>query len=134
MAWDKFDKLIELVKRRISSIVLYKLKDPRIGFVTITKIDLSRDLKECKVFYTVYGTPGEISRTAHAMNDARGFIQREIAKTLRTRVIPKLVFIPDESIEGVERVERLLDDLKRERLEPGPPMEGLDDGEGDGEE
>ncbi|MFH2000696.1 MAG: 30S ribosome-binding factor RbfA, partial [Planctomycetota bacterium] len=88
MGWDKFEKLVELVKRRITQIVLYNMKDPRIGFMTITKIDLSRDLKECKVFYTVLGTDAERSKTSCALRDARGFIQREVGKTLRTRIIP----------------------------------------------
>ncbi len=116
MGWDKFEKLVELLKRRISTIVLHRLKDPRIGFVTITKIDLSRDLKECKVFYSVLGDPGEISRTTHALRDARGFIQTEVAKTLRTRIMPKIVFLIDEAVERVGRVERLLDELARERM------------------
>lgn len=127
MAWDKFEKLVELIKRRISAIVLHKLKDPRIGFITITKIDLSRDLKDCKVFYSVLGSKGEITRTTHAINNARGFIQREVAKTLRTRVMPKIVFVVDESVVGVERVERLLDDLQKERLEAEAAQE--DEGE-----
>jgi len=136
MAWDKFEKLVELIRRRISAIVLHKLKDPRIGFITITKIDLSRDLKDCKVFYSVFGSPGEVTRTTHAINNARGFIQREVAKTLRTRVMPKIVFVPDESVVGVERVERLLDDLHKERLEVDSVQEdGGETGEtGDDEE
>lgn len=115
MGWDKFEKLVELIKRRITQIVLYKLKDPRLGFVTITKVDLSRDLKLCKVFYTVYGSQGESSRTSHALKDAQGFIQREVGKSLHTRTMPKIQFVEDESIEGVSRVHRILDTLKEER-------------------
>ena len=70
--------------------MLYKLKDPRIGFVTITRVDLSRDLKLCKVFYTVYGPEADITKTTHALKDAQGYIQREVGKTLRTRTMPQI--------------------------------------------
>ncbi len=125
MGWDKFEKLIELLKRRISQIVLYRMKDPRIGFITITKVDLSRDFKECKVFYTVLGTEGEMTRTAYALNDAKGYVQREVAKTLRTRTMPKIEFAKDESFERMARVNDILDTIRRERQD--------DDDTGDGE-
>lgn len=122
MSWDKFEKLVELLKRRITQVVLYRLKDPRVGFVTITRIDLSRDLKACKVFYTVLGTPGERSRTAHALSDAEGFVQREVGRGLRTRTLPRIRFYPDEELAQVERVEALIAELEAERrAEEEPP-------------
>jgi ribosome-binding factor A len=117
MAWDKFEKLTELLKRRITDIVMYKLKDPRIGFITITRIDLAKDLKWCKVYYTVYGSQGDLTKTACALTDARGFIQSEAAKTLHTRTMPRLEFLRDESLDGMDRVNQIFDTLAAEREE-----------------
>jgi ribosome-binding factor A len=116
MAWNKFDKLVELVKRRITNVVLYKLKDPRLGFITITKVELTRDLKLCKVFYTVFGPKTDLTKTDCALRDARGFIQREVGKTLRTRTMPAMEFIIDPTMEKMERVQQILDVLKEEGL------------------
>jgi ribosome-binding factor A len=126
MAWDKFEKLVELLKRRVAQVVLYRLKDPRIGFVTITKIDLARDMKLMKVFYTVYGPKPDMTKTTCALEDAKGFIQREVAKTLRTRTMPSIQFVLDPSLDKAERVEQILQSLREE--EPG---DGGEDGEDD---
>lgn len=127
MGWDKFEKLVELVKRRITNIVLYTLKDPRMGFITITKIDLSRDLKDCKVFYTVFGTDAEKSKTTHALKDARGFIQREVGKTLRTRTIPHLQFYEDGSFDKLNRVQEIFQVLEEEKMENEPVPDSEND-------
>jgi len=121
MTWDKFEKLVELVKRRVTQVVLYRLKDPRLGFITITKVDLSRDLKTCKVFYTVLGAPGGETKTRFALKDASGFIQREVGKTLRTRTRPAIEFVVDPTAEKVQRVHEILDSL---REEDGSPADG----------
>ena len=114
MAWDKFEKLAELIKRRLTHVVLYKLKDPRIGFVTITKIELSRDMKLLKAFYTVYGSKADAVKTSCALQDAKGFIQREVAKTLRTKTMPSIRFQVDPTPEKVDRVHKILDALREE--------------------
>lgn len=132
MSWDRFEKLVELIKRRITNIVLYKLKDPRVGFVTITKVDLSRDLKLCRVFFTVMGPEADITKTTHALKAAQGFIQREVGKKLRTRTIPHLEFVEDEDAKKVERLQSLIDTLKAERGEE-EPEEGEETENGDQE-
>jgi len=130
MGWDKFEKLVELIKRRVAQVVLFRLKDPRIGFVTITKIDLSRDMKTMKVYYTVYGPKPDITKTGCALQDAKGFIQREVAKTLRTRTMPSIQFLPDASMEKLERVEQILKNLREEeqREDGEDNPEGTPDG------
>jgi len=118
MTWDKFEKLVELVKRRVTQVVLYKMKDPRLGFITITKVDLARDLKTCKVFYTVLGAPGGETKTQFALKDAAGFIQREVGKALRTRTRPSIEFVVDPTAEKVQRVHEILDSLRQETGAP----------------
>lgn len=112
MSWDKFEKLVSTVRQKITNVVLYRLKDPRVGFVTITKVELARDLKTCSVYYSVIGSSSDRSKTAKALEDARGFIQTEVGKSLRTRTVPRIDFRYDDSIEKSNRIFRILRDIK----------------------
>lgn len=118
MGWDKFQKLTELIKRRITQIALYRLNDPRLGFLTITRVDLSRDLETCIVYYTVLGSDADISKTEHALKRATGFIQKEVAKTLRTRIMPRIQFKPDTELKKVNRMNELIGMIEAERPQP----------------
>jgi len=114
MSWDKFEKLVSAVRQKVANVVLYRLKDPRIGFVTITKIDLARDLKTCTVFYSVLGSEADKAKTSKAFEDARGFIQAEVGKSMRTRTIPHFDFRYDDSMEKSERIFRILKDIRED--------------------
>ena len=113
----RHEKLQSLVLRRASEVILYELKDPRLGFVTVTRVKLANDLRHAVIYYSVVGTPGERSRTSGALEHARGHIQSEIAHVMTTRVTPAVHFEYDESVEGSVRVSKILDDLRRERGE-----------------
>ncbi len=113
----RHEKLSSLVLRRASEVILYELKDPRIGFVTVTRVKLARDLRHVVVYYSIVGTDGEKSRTTHALESARGHVQSEIARAMRTRITPLVQFKYDESVEGSVRVSRILDELRKERGE-----------------
>jgi len=117
MTWDKFEKLVSLVQQKITTIILYRLKDPRIGFLTVTKVELSRDLKTCLVYYSVFGSEGDRSKTAQALKDARGHIQGEVGKTLRTRTVPRVQFRFDDTVEQAERIAKILNKIKSEKSE-----------------
>ena len=117
MGWDRFEKLVALIKQRITTVILYRLKDPRLGFVTITGIELSRDLKTCKVSYSVVGEKGDQVKTARALHDASGFIQKEIGKTLRTRIVPRVEFAYDDSMEKTERILRAIKEARKDSIE-----------------
>ncbi len=108
-------RLSQRIKERAAHVILFELKDPRMGFVTVTTVKLAEDLATCKVFYSVMGTPGEISRTRHAVESARGYIQRRVGEGLRTRVTPQLEMCFDESVEGAARMGSLLRQISEER-------------------
>ena len=143
MSWNKFDKLVSLVRERVTTVILYRMKDPRVGFVTVTKVELSRDLKILRVFYSVLGGRSERSRTAHALDDARGFVRTEVGRALHTRVVPEVQFHYDDSAERSARISSLLKDLvppagegdagaeAGPRPEPGPDAEEGSDAEED---
>ena len=132
MSWDKFEKLVSSVRQKIANVIQYRLKDPRVGFVTVTKIDLARDLKTCTVFYSVVGSEGERTRTKKALEDARGYIQTEVGKSLRTRTVPHLEFRYDDSMEKSERINKILREIRvdeawDEAEDGSAPGEGLEE-------
>jgi ribosome-binding factor A len=116
-------RLSEVVRERASRVILYELKDPRLGFVTVTRVKLARDLTMCTVFWSIIGTPGEKSKTAHALEDARGVIQSAIAKEMGTRKTPRVYLKHDPSLERAQKVYDILEKIKRERGEEPDPAE-----------
>jgi ribosome-binding factor A len=134
VTWDRSNKLNAIIQEKVAQVVLFRLKDPRMGLVTITRAKLSPDRSECQVFYSVLGSPGQRSATKHALDDARGHIQTEIARTLKMRFIPHLRFVFDESIEGSIRVASILKSLNPESPDSSGPPAAPDEEDGDEEE
>jgi ribosome-binding factor A len=124
----RIEKLSRVILRRAAEVVAHELKDPRLGLVTITRVKLTEDLRHAQIFWSVMGDEADRSRSAHALEHARGHVQSEIAHVLHTRVTPVIAFVFDESIEGAVRMGRLLDDLRRER-EAREAERGEDDDE-----
>ena len=87
------------IQERIAHCVQFELSDPRATFITITRVEVSDDLSSAKVFYSVYGTEGDKSRTAHMLADATGFVKQKVGRVLKTRRVPALRWIYDDSIE-----------------------------------
>jgi|SoiMethySBSTD1v2_1073268.scaffolds.fasta_scaffold642139_3 ribosome-binding factor A len=113
-------KITEQIRQRAAHVILFELKDPRMGFVTITRVKLGSDLTTCTIFWSVIGGPSERSKTAHALDHARLFVQRRVAEGLRTRTAPQLTFEYDESVEGSIRMGETLKKLRSERGESEP--------------
>jgi len=136
MGWSADSRLAERIRERVANVVLFELQDPRITFPTITRVRLSKDRSACKVFFSVLGSEADRTKTTKALEDARGFIQREVAKVLHVRAMPILSFHYDESVEGGLRMEGLLNNLKNERDEAEIKKEGglaPDDSDPDGD-
>lgn len=102
-------RLADQMQRDLSEILRLELKDPRIGLVTLTGIELSPDLTHAKVFYTVMGSPEQVEETHATLRRAAGFLRSQVARTLTTRVTPELHFVYDESIARGDRLSRLID-------------------------
>ena len=120
MAWDRSNRTEAILQEKIAIIVLERLNDPRLGFVTITGARLSGDKRHCKVLFTVLGTPTQRRLTEQALRDAAPHIQEVLAPTLRLRTIPELRFVYDESIAKQSKMFDLLDELASERKDDGP--------------
>ena len=104
----------EQMKQEIMDIVNNKVKDPRVGFLTITDVELTNDLSHAKVYLTVLGSNKEIDNTFKALEKAKGFIKSELGSRMRLRIIPDLTFEYDKSIEYGNKIERMIQDLHKE--------------------
>jgi ribosome-binding factor A len=125
----RLQRLQEVVKQRVSEAILFELKDPRLGFITVTRVSLARDLTSCVVFWSVVGTAGERSKTAHALESSLPYLQRAVAKAMQTRQTPRLHLKHDESIEKAAKVHSLLRKLREERGEPSEDAAAAPDGD-----
>jgi ribosome-binding factor A len=93
----------------IGEAISTELQDPRIGFVTITSVDTSPDLRSARVFVSVLGTPDEKEATLEGLRSSHGVLQAAIASQMRLKRTPTLEFHYDETVERADRVSRLLD-------------------------
>lgn len=107
------DRISSLVQIELGELILKKLKDPRIGFVTVTGVDMTPDLKQARAYYTVMGKEKERRETQKGLEHSAGFLQHEIAVTLKLRYTPKLTFHFDESLERGIVIENILHELKQ---------------------
>jgi ribosome-binding factor A len=108
-------RLRELFKEETSLIVRRKMRDPRIGFVSVTDVELSPDLRHARIFVSVYGDADAKAKTMEALASAAGFVRTELAHRIRLRRMPEVDFRLDESIEHGDRVNRLLRQVAGER-------------------
>lgn len=108
------ERVGEQMKQEIMDIVNNKVKDPRVGFLTITDVELTNDLSHAKVYLTVLGSNKEVDNTFKALEKAKGFIKSELGSRMRLRIIPDLTFEYDESIEYGNKIERMIQDLHKE--------------------
>src|SRR5438477_7754217 len=114
MASRRQIQVADAVQQHISYLLQRELKDPRIGFTTITAVEMSADLRYARVFVSVMGTLEEQKATMDALASAKGFIRRELAARLDLRFAPDLQFKLDTSAEYSDRISRLLNELKNE--------------------
>lgn len=107
------DKVSEAIKQEISNIIFSELKDPRVGFVTITRVEITHDLRYAKVFFSVLGKEEEYEKTKEALDSALGFIRRLIAQRIRLRFAPEISFKEDRSVEYSIQIQEALDEIKK---------------------
>jgi ribosome-binding factor A len=107
------------IRAELSELLARAVKDPGIGFVTITHVKVSADLQVARAYYTLLGAPSARKETARALERATPFLRRQIASRLRLKRVPELAFQFDESIEREQRIEALLQDIHA--AEPAAP-------------
>jgi len=106
------DKITEALRKEISTIIHDELKDPRLGFVTVTRAEVTQDLRYAKIFFSVLGKGQDYKKTKEALDSALGFIRRLIAQRIRLRFVPEITFYEDRSAEYSIEIQEVLDQIK----------------------
>jgi ribosome-binding factor A len=114
MPADRIRRVNEALREVLSARIAGGLKDPRVGFVTVTAVDTSPDLRHARVYVSVFGGEQERADTLAGLDSSRGFLQAGIARELRIKHTPALQFEHDEALERGERISRLLDEADGE--------------------
>ncbi len=115
MEFKRFHRVGESILKEISEILGRGLKDPRVGFVTLTSVDVTADLSIAKVYYTVIGDDKSRKETATGLEKATPYIRRQLAQRMRMRHTPELIFKYDQSIEYGNHIDSLLKDIEDAR-------------------
>ena len=113
----RLDRVNEQIKREISGILQKQLGDPRLEFVTITEVIVSRDLRQAKVYFSVLGNPKQREDSLKCLESARGIIRKQLGQRMMIRYTPELFFIYDQSLEASARIEQALQEIHNESKE-----------------
>ncbi|MCJ7705034.1 MAG: 30S ribosome-binding factor RbfA [Desulfobacterales bacterium] len=123
MEGKRSDRVADSIRKEISEMLVKTIKDPRIGFITITRVTVSEDCRLAKVYYSVVGTPEQKRQSMEGLNSAKGYIRRELGHRMKLKYTPELVFQFDPSIEYAIHMGELIHHLQEERAE----IEGRDE-------
>ena len=117
MATERLNRVAEAIKKEVAGILQMELKDPRVGFVTVTRVQVSPDLQHATVYFSVLEGKGDAAGTEAGLKSAQGFIRRLLGDRLRLRVTPEVTFRADPGIAETIRISQLLGGLKKEEKE-----------------
>jgi ribosome-binding factor A len=115
MQGKRLERVNQLIKEEISMLLQRELKDPRLGFVTVTEVDVTPDLKHAKVYVSVLGPEERWVSSFQALDSARGFVWKWLRRHLDLRATPDIAFRPDRSMEHAAHIQSLLSGLRDRR-------------------
>lgn len=107
-------KIADRIQVIVAEMLERRIKDPRLGFVTVTDVRVTGDSQQASIFYTVLGTEDELASTAAALESAKGVIRSEVAKQLGMRIVPSLTFIPDALPESARALDEVLERARQQ--------------------
>jgi ribosome-binding factor A len=119
----------EFLREEVTDIIRTELDDPRLGFWTITHVEVSQEIRSARIFVSVLGTEQERTDTLKALRGAAGFIRTHLKPRMRTRIIPDLEFRDDRSMEHAEEIDRTLRELHRDDSRRPTPVSSASDAE-----
>jgi len=102
-------RIAEQIQRELSDIIRLELKDPRVGMITLTDVEVTQDQSHARVFFTSLGDSASVAETAKGLQHAAGFLRSELAHRMKLRIVPQLQFKYDESVERGMRLSSLID-------------------------
>jgi ribosome-binding factor A len=109
MTGGRMRRVDEAMREVLSDAITSELKDPRVGFVTVTSVDTSPDLRQARVYVSVLGTDAVRRRSLDGLRSAHGYLQRRVADELRLKHTPTLDFVYDDTLDRAERIEELIE-------------------------
>jgi ribosome-binding factor A len=109
------DRVADLIRGELATLLTREVHDPGLGFVTITRVQVSPDLQQARVMYTALGDDKARAASTRAVERAVPFLRRQIGSRLRLKRTPELKFVYDDSIAGQDRIEQLLSELQQPR-------------------
>ena len=115
----RIDKVQEFIKQEVSQIIQKDIKDPRVGFVTVTDVEKTKDLRHAKIFLSLMGSDEQKKATWEALNRALGFMRSEIGKRIRLRCTPELSLHLDKSLDYSNHIQKLLLQLEKDGTDKG---------------
>jgi ribosome-binding factor A len=116
--YKRAERVSDQMKQEIADILMRKIKDPRIGFVTVTDVDVADDLRNAKVFVSVYGS--DKASTLKGLESASPFIRSELGRRMRMKFVPEILFRYDDSVERGAHINELLHDIEDKDGGKGP--------------
>jgi ribosome-binding factor A len=105
------DRVADQIRAEVANMIARDLHDPGLGFITITRVEVSADLQHARVYYSALGDPAARASSGKALERASSFMRRQLGQRLRLRRSPELAFVFDESIAQQDRIEQLLQEL-----------------------
>jgi ribosome-binding factor A len=127
------ERVADQIRQELAELIAREVHDPGIGFLTLTRVKVTADLQQARVYYTSIGDDRQRKETQRALVRATPFLRRHIGRRLRLRHVPGLDFFYDESIEQQDRIERIILDIQAERAEH-PHLNDLAAGDDDSHE
>lgn len=117
MSTQRPERVQEALRQEISRIVHQELRDPRLGFITITGVELTRDLRYAKVFFSVLGEAKDKKRALHALNSAKGYMKNLISDRIKLRFMPEISFRIDDTLEHAGQLDVIFNKIEKEKKE-----------------
>ncbi len=111
LPYKRSQRVSDLLRKEIADIIIYRLKDPRVGFITVTGVDVTDDIKIARVYVSIFKEE-ERKSTLEILSSAKNFIRSELSKRLRMKFIPSIEFRLDTSIEYGDKIEKLLKEIE----------------------
>ena len=120
---SRMDRVNQMIRREISELLQKEIQDPRLEFVSITRVEVSPDLHVARVHFSVLGNSARVEAVQEGLNHARGFLRKSLGKRITLRFTPDLEFEYDPSIEYSARIEETLQEIRQEEQSRGGPTE-----------
>jgi ribosome-binding factor A len=127
--YSRSQRVVEQIHRELAEMIRLEVKDPRVGFITLTEVEITPDYAHAKVYFTSMTGADAVPEILQGLRRASGFLRRELGRRIRIHTIPELHFHYDRSVEEGTRLSRLIDDVVREdeARHHDDPVAGTDD-------